>query len=293
MTGLRAFTRAGSRACAVRRGRRGQTAAGLRPQPRHPPAANLHSGGPTRAHRHHGPVRHSRSRESNNGGTSRDGNDRPGARSVPSRFQARSGPTVCRGEGQPPRLGIIEAGRVWRQPWCPRPRTPSRRRPLHRQARSTVTATLPSLVNIDYWQVEAAKRMLDVLGFPPGAHQERNHGERHMPDEHDRSGIEVDRADRQVIEQAAAQLRHGAIPAATRDWSTSTSRWRWRWCWCWCSTSWPCGCREPGHLMRPARTRGRGRRAGLVGARGWPPRNVAGCRLRAGADPVIGAGGGC
>ena len=58
--------------------------------------------------------------------------------------------------------------------------------------------------------------MLDVLGFPPGAHQERNHGERHMPDEHDRSGIEVDRADRQVIEQAAAQLRHGAIRAATR-----------------------------------------------------------------------------
>jgi hypothetical protein len=34
-----------------------------------------------------------------------------------------------------------------------------------------------------------------------------------MPDEHDRSGIEVDRADRQVIEQAAAQLRHGAIRA--------------------------------------------------------------------------------
>jgi hypothetical protein len=32
-------------------------------------------------------------------------------------------------------------------------------------------------------------------------------------DEHDRSGIDVDRADRQVIEQAAAQLRHGAIVA--------------------------------------------------------------------------------
>ena len=54
-----------------------------------------------------------------------------------------------------------------------------------------------------------------------------------------------------------------------------------------------CGCREPGHLMRPAGTRGRGRRAGLVGARGWRPRIVAGCRLRAGADRVIGAVGGC
>jgi flagellar motility protein MotE (MotC chaperone) len=32
-----------------------------------------------------------------------------------------------------------------------------------------------------------------------------------MPDEYDRRQIEVDRADRQVIEQAAAQLRYGAI----------------------------------------------------------------------------------
>ena len=53
-----------------------------------------------------------------------------------------------------------------------------------------------------------------MLSWPasPGA-QERDHGERHMPDEHDRGGIEVDRADRQVIEQAAAQLREGAIRA--------------------------------------------------------------------------------
>ena len=34
-----------------------------------------------------------------------------------------------------------------------------------------------------------------------------------MPDEHDRSRIEVDRADRALIQQAAAQLRHGAIRA--------------------------------------------------------------------------------
>jgi hypothetical protein len=34
-----------------------------------------------------------------------------------------------------------------------------------------------------------------------------------MPDEQDRRQIGVDRADRQVIEQAAAQLRHGAIVA--------------------------------------------------------------------------------
>lgn len=49
--------------------------------------------------------------------------------------------------------------------------------------------------------------------LPPGAHQERDHGERHMPDEHDRSRIDVGRADRQMIEQAAAQLRKGAILA--------------------------------------------------------------------------------
>ena len=37
-----------------------------------------------------------------------------------------------------------------------------------------------------------------------------------MPDEHDRSGIDVDRADRQVIELAAARLRQGAIRAGYR-----------------------------------------------------------------------------
>jgi hypothetical protein len=34
-----------------------------------------------------------------------------------------------------------------------------------------------------------------------------------MSDEHDHSGIDVDRADRQVIEQAAARLRQGEIKA--------------------------------------------------------------------------------
>ena len=34
-----------------------------------------------------------------------------------------------------------------------------------------------------------------------------------MPDQHDRSQVEQDRADRRVIEQAAAQLRQGAIRA--------------------------------------------------------------------------------
>jgi hypothetical protein len=48
--------------------------------------------------------------------------------------------------------------------------------------------------------------------LPPGAHQERD-GERHLPDEYDRRQIDVDRADRAVIEQAAAQLRQGAILA--------------------------------------------------------------------------------
>jgi hypothetical protein len=54
--------------------------------------------------------------------------------------------------------------------------------------------------------------MLAVLGFPPSAHQERDDGERHVQ-EQDRRRLEQDRADRQVIEQAAAQLRHGAIVA--------------------------------------------------------------------------------
>ena len=52
-----------------------------------------------------------------------------------------------------------------------------------------------------------------------------------------------------------------------------------------------CGCREPGHLMRPARIRGRGRRAGLVVAAGRLRRNVAECRPRVGVDRVIGAVG--
>ena len=34
-----------------------------------------------------------------------------------------------------------------------------------------------------------------------------------MPDEHERHRIETDRADRALIERAAAQLRHGAIVA--------------------------------------------------------------------------------
>src|SRR6476659_7726994 len=38
------------------------------------------------------------------------------------------------------------------------------------------------------------------------------------------------------------------------------------------------GCREPCHLMRRARTRGGGRRAGLAGGRGWRRRRVAACR---------------
>ena len=35
-----------------------------------------------------------------------------------------------------------------------------------------------------------------------------------MPDERERSGIEVDRADRQLIEQTAAQLHQGAVRTA-------------------------------------------------------------------------------
>jgi hypothetical protein len=50
--------------------------------------------------------------------------------------------------------------------------------------------------------------------LPPGAHQERNHGEQCMPDQYDRAQIDVDRADRRLIQQAAAQLRHRAIMAA-------------------------------------------------------------------------------
>ena len=56
----------------------------------------------------------------------------------------------------PPRLGIIEAGRVWRQPRCPRPPNPlAADVPIHRQVRLIVTAPLSCFVNIDYWPAEA------------------------------------------------------------------------------------------------------------------------------------------
>jgi hypothetical protein len=50
--------------------------------------------------------------------------------------------------------------------------------------------------------------------LPPGAHQERDHGEQRMADEQEQRRIEVDRADRALIEQAAARLRQDAILAA-------------------------------------------------------------------------------
>ena len=55
----------------------------------------------------------------------------------------------------------------------------------------------------------------------------------------------------------------------------------------------PCGCRELGHVMRPARTRAEGRRAGLVAGAGRSRRRPGECGLRVGADRAIGAGGGC
>jgi hypothetical protein len=42
----------------------------------------------------------------------------------------------------------------------------------------------------------------------------------------------------------------------------------------------PCRCREPGHVMRPARTRVRDPRAGLVAAVGWLRRGVRECGQR-------------
>jgi hypothetical protein len=48
--------------------------------------------------------------------------------------------------------------------------------------------------------------------LPPG-YQHTDHGGTSMPSEHERRSVEIDRADRQVIQQAAAQLRHGAIMA--------------------------------------------------------------------------------
>ena len=50
--------------------------------------------------------------------------------------------------------------------------------------------------------------------LPPGAHLERDHGERHMHDKQNRRQVEQDRADRQLIERAAAHLRRQAILAA-------------------------------------------------------------------------------
>jgi hypothetical protein len=51
-----------------------------------------------------------------------------------------------------------------------------------------------------------------------------------MPDQHDRRQIEVDRADRRLIEQAAARLRHGAPywPGTRASSIISTSRSFWR-----------------------------------------------------------------
>src|SRR5919107_156145 len=41
-----------------------------------------------------------------------------------------------------------------------------------------------------------------------------------------------------------------------------------------------CGCRVPGQVMRPARTRTEGRRAGLVAAAGWSRRRAGECGRR-------------
>ena len=55
----------------------------------------------------------------------------------------------------------------------------------------------------------------------------------------------------------------------------------------------PVGAENPVMSCDSARTRGGGRRAGLVGVRGWPPpQGVAGCRPRAGVGAVFDAGGG-
>ena len=54
-----------------------------------------------------------------------------------------------------------------------------------------------------------------------------------------------------------------------------------------------CGCREPGHIMRPADTRVPGRRGGLVVAAERSRRRAGEWGLRAGADQVIGVGGAC
>jgi hypothetical protein len=54
-----------------------------------------------------------------------------------------------------------------------------------------------------------------------------------------------------------------------------------------------CGCRERGHVMRPARTHAGDRRAGRVGVAGWSRRRAGECGRRAGAGQVIGVGGAC
>jgi transcriptional regulator with XRE-family HTH domain len=54
-----------------------------------------------------------------------------------------------------------------------------------------------------------------------------------------------------------------------------------------------CGCREGSHVMRPARTRVRARRAGLAVAAGSLLRSMVVCRLWVGADAAFGGDGGC
>jgi hypothetical protein len=51
-----------------------------------------------------------------------------------------------------------------------------------------------------------------------------------MPGQHDRSRIDVDRADRQVIQQAAARLRRSAIQGGYAGLHTSTWHLPWPWC---------------------------------------------------------------
>ena len=124
---------------------------------------------------------------------SRDGNDRPGTRSVPSRFLARSSPDLVSGrEGPaPPRDDRGGAG-VVSAPVSETPEPPRGRRPAKSSgARLIVTAPRSWFVNIEYWQVEVAERMLAVPaspGRPPGARPRGAARARRARTPRDRSG---------------------------------------------------------------------------------------------------------
>jgi hypothetical protein len=136
----------------------------------------------------------------NNGTMSRDGNGRPGARRVPSRFHARSArPRVGVKRARPASESSRRGG--CRQPGVRDPRTPSRRPSLHRQVRLTVTASRSGSSTLSTGR-RGNRAHAGRARIPLGVGERRGH-----------VSDEQLKADRIVVEKAAAHLRRPAILA--------------------------------------------------------------------------------